>query len=363
MLKSKSKTGYWNTGHFILGTRMLLPLLVVLLFSCNKTEEMVASGMDTLTEEKDGDAGSLIGDGNDVQTITEPGFVLMGGGTDVDEAFKWMIDRSGGGDFVVIRATGTNAYDSYIYGLGSVNSVETIIINSVTKANKANIEKKIKNAEALFIAGGDQWDYVKYWKNTKVENAINYLINTKHVPVGGTSAGCAILGNVYFSAQFGTVTSSQALNNPYTQKVALGKDDFINIPILSQTITDTHFDNPDRRGRTTTFLARMVQDWNMNAKAIACEEKTAVCIDANNMATVFGYNNGTAFFMQPSNLGPEVCLPNTKLTWNRNNQAVKVYKIENEVNGNGSFNLNDWSTASGGTWVYFWVENGVFHEN
>jgi cyanophycinase-like exopeptidase len=78
-----------------------------------------------------------------VQTITEPGFVLMGGGTDVDEAFKWMIDRSGGGDFVVIRATGTNAYDSYIYGLGSVNSVETIIINSVTKANKANIEQNI----------------------------------------------------------------------------------------------------------------------------------------------------------------------------------------------------------------------------
>ncbi|HUM47026.1 MAG TPA: hypothetical protein PLD84_08860, partial [Chitinophagales bacterium] len=140
-------------------------------------------------------------------------------------------------------------------------------------------------------------------------------------------------------------------------------DDFINIPILSQTITDTHFDNPDRRGRATTFLARMVQDWGMAAKGIAVEEKTAVCIDENNMATVYGYNNGTAFFMQPTGLGPEVCVPNTKLTWNRNNQAVKVYKIENEINGNGSFNLNDWTTASGGTWTYFWVDNGVFHEN
>ena len=36
-----------------------------------------------------------------------PGLVLMGGGTDVDAAFQWMCQRAGGGDFVVIRTTGT----------------------------------------------------------------------------------------------------------------------------------------------------------------------------------------------------------------------------------------------------------------
>ena len=338
-------------------------LEVIALAGCNQTALLVEPSVANQAEEKFGEFAMITGDAANVETTTQSGFVLMGGSTDVDEAIAWMIERSGGGDFVVIRATGTDAYNNYIYGLGTVNSVETIIINSVSKANKTNIENKIKNAEALFIAGGDQYDYVKYWKNTKVENAINYLINTKKVPVGGTSAGCAILGDVYFSAQFGTVTSSQALSNPYSQKVALGKNDFVNIPILAQTITDTHFDNPDRRGRATTFLARMVQDWNYNAKGIAVEEKTAVCIDENNIATVYGYNNGTAFFMQSNGQGPEVCTPNTKLTWNRNNQAVKVYKIENEVNGNGSFDLNDWSGASGGTWKYFWVDNGVFHEN
>ncbi|HUM47421.1 MAG TPA: Type 1 glutamine amidotransferase-like domain-containing protein, partial [Chitinophagales bacterium] len=176
-----------------------LPLLlavILLNLSCNKIDLIQNTTDVTNTEDKFGESAMIIGDGADVQTVTQNGFVLMGGSTDVDEAIQWMIDRSGGGDFVVIRATGTDAYNSYIYGLGTVNSVETIIINSVTKANKANIEKKIKNAEALFIAGGDQWDYVKFWKNTKVEDAINYLVNTKHVPVGGTSAGCAILGNV-----------------------------------------------------------------------------------------------------------------------------------------------------------------------
>jgi cyanophycinase-like exopeptidase len=305
----------------------------------------------------------IVGDSSDVQTITMSGFVLMGGSTDVNEAFKWMIDRSGGGDFVVIRATGTDAYNSYIYGLGNVNSVETIIINSVSKANNPSVADKIRNAEALFIAGGDQWNYVQYWKNTKVEDAINYLVNTKHVPVGGTSAGCAILGHVYFSAQHGTITSQQAMENPYSKKVALGKDDFIDIPILGQTITDTHYDGRDRRGRHMVFLARMVHDWGMNARGIGVSEQTAICIDENNIATVFGYGNGIAFFLQNNGFGSEVCQPGQHLTWNNNNQAVKVYQIKNAVNGNGSFNLNNWTTASGGSWHYFWVDDGTFHES
>ena len=60
-----------------------------------------------------------VGSPADVNTAVSAGTVLMGGGADVDAAFTWMIDKSGGGDFVVIRATGTDAYNSYIYGLGS----------------------------------------------------------------------------------------------------------------------------------------------------------------------------------------------------------------------------------------------------
>ena len=47
----------------------------------------------------------------------------MGGGTDVDAAFKWMIEKSGGGDFVIIRADNSNGYNSYIYDMGGINSV------------------------------------------------------------------------------------------------------------------------------------------------------------------------------------------------------------------------------------------------
>src|SRR3954466_6387314 len=72
----------------------------------------------------------IVGDTANVNTPVKAGLVMIGGGRDVDEAFKWMIDRSGGGDVVIIRASGKDGYNPYIYGLGKVNSVETLKIDS-----------------------------------------------------------------------------------------------------------------------------------------------------------------------------------------------------------------------------------------
>jgi cyanophycinase len=304
---------------------------------------------------------SLIGDASDVTTETTGGTCLMGGGTDVDAAFKWMIGKSGGGDFVVIRVDNSYGYNSYIYNMGGVNSVETVIIAKASDANSTVITNKIRAAEALFIAGGDQKNYVTLWKNTPVEDAINYLINTKKVPVGGTSAGCAILGSSYFAALNGSVTSAEALSNPYNSLVTLGHDDFINIPVLKNTITDQHYTQRGREGRLVSFMARMNKDLSKNPHGIASDEQTAVCVDANGIAKVFGNNN--AFFLQKTNLGPETCSSGIPLTWNQNMSAVKVYRIAGSSTGNGSFDLNNYSTASGGNWLYYYVNNGIFYTN
>src|SRR5882724_3301352 len=70
-----------------------------------------------------------VGNENDISTSTTPGTVLMGGGTDVDAAFEWMCQRSGNGDFLVIRATGTDAYNPYSQQLcPAEKSVSTVII-------------------------------------------------------------------------------------------------------------------------------------------------------------------------------------------------------------------------------------------
>lgn len=64
------------------------------------------------------------------------------------------------------------------------------------------------------VRRGNQWTYVSYWRNTPVDSLVNKAIAERNVVVGGTSAGMAIMGNYYFSAENGTVTSGQALANP-----------------------------------------------------------------------------------------------------------------------------------------------------
>ena len=172
----------------------------------------------------------------------------MGGATEDDNAMIWFLQRAGGGDVVVLRATGSDGYNTYLYtDLGvTVNSVETIVVASAAAANNPYVSNQIRNAEALWIAGGDQYDYVSIWKNSPMKDAINYLINEKNVTIGGTSAGMAIMGDAYFSAQNGSVTSAEALANPYNTYMTIGYHDFLNNPYLQNTITDTHYDNPDR---------------------------------------------------------------------------------------------------------------------
>lgn len=294
-----------------------------------------------------------VGSTTDVTTTTTGGICLMGGGTDNDDAIKWMFQKAGGGDVVVLRSAGTDGYNTYMYSeLGvPVNSVETIIIDTRAKASIAAIATKIRNAEALFIAGGDQATYVSYWKDTPVEDAINYLINTKKVPVGGTSAGCAILGQYYYSAANSSVTSAQALANPYASGVTIGVNDFLSSPYLANVITDTHYDNPDRRGRQTTFLARMWKDLGagLNAKGIGVFEKTAVCIDQNGLARVFAPTTASfAYFYQiESNSTPETVVSGTPLTWNNTGKGVKIVKIPGNTAGSNTFDLNNWVTTSG----------------
>jgi len=288
----------------------------------------------------------VVGNSGDVTTSTSAGLLLMGGGTDVDAAFQWMIQKTGGGDFVVIRASGTDAYNPYIYGLGTVDSVETLIITSRTGASDPFVVNKIRNAEALFIAGGDQYNYVSFWKGTPVEDAIHDLA-ARNVPIGGTSAGLAVMGQFVFSAANGTVDSPTALNDPYGKRITLDRD-FLGLPNMGGVITDSHFVTRDRMGRLMTFLARIVKDgWAAQAKGIGIDEQTALAVEANGHATVLGI--GAAYFLRTPG-APEVCLSRTPLTY----RNLAVYR----VSGSATFNLSNW-TGNGGTAYSLTAENGV----
>ena len=285
-----------------------------------------------------------MGSDQDAATRAVAGYALMGGGSDLDEAFDFLCKKSAYGDFLIVRAAGGDDYNSYVNQLCHVNSVATLIIPSRAAANDARVAEIILKAEAVFIAGGDQARYINWWQGTLVQDALNEHIAAGK-PIGGTSAGLAVLGDYIYSAQGdapddASLTSAQALANPYAPRVTVRRD-FLKLRLLHNTLTDTHFAKRDRMGRTLVFLARIVQDrWSSDPRAIAVDEKSAVLVEADGKARVIGPGSG-AYFIQVTEK-PSVCRADTPLSF----RGFVVYRAPR----GSTFDLEAWKGAGGRTY-------------
>ncbi len=292
----------------------------------------------------------VIGNAADVARSTRPGLALVGGGTDVDEVYRWMVERSGGGDFVVLRASGEDEYNPYIRERTNVDSVETLVIRSRAAADDPFVVSRIRGAEALFISGGDQSLYVKFWKGTATEEAI-HAVAARQAPIGGTSAGLAILGQFSFAALRDTITSPQALANPFDPKVTL-TDQFLELSPLAGLITDSHFVERDRMGRLVAFLGRLERDGTMNrVKAAGVDRETALLVEPDGRARVIGnasHPTRFAYFLRSSGQ-PQHCVAGEPLVY----RDVSVYR----VGVDGEFNLASW-TGTGGLAYTLSAEGG-----
>jgi cyanophycinase len=288
----------------------------------------------------------------DVSTKTAPGFALMGGGKDQDAAFQWMCNKSGGGDFLVVRAAGSDAYNDYIAGMCRQNSVATLVIPSREAALDPFVAKTIRNAEALFIAGGDQSNYVRNWQDTPVQDAINELIR-RGVPVGGTSAGLAVLGEFSYSALNdgdapGNLDSKETLSDPYANRITITHN-FLKIDLLQAKITDTHFVARDRLGRLLVFMARIVQDkMARDVRGIGVDERSAALVEADGSVKIVGTGAG-AYFISSTHK-PDSCAKGKPLTYS----DISVYRATPDA----KFNLKEWR-GSGGTSSSLDIINGV----
>lgn len=343
----------------------------------------------------------------------KPSFLLMGGGPDVDEGFRLMIRKAGatattGGRFLVIRATGTDAYNSYIYDSSGttwtsyvggkdlhLSSVETLIIPSRAAAAHPDVSSIIRRADMLFIAGGDQADYINYWKGTNVDLAIQSLM-ARNVPIGGTSAGLAVLGQIDFAALNGTVQSPQALGDPFNRYMTLDpaplslSGGFVAPAALQNAVLDAHVDERDRLGRLMTFVARMIQQNGSGggcaggvlpsgasgARGIGLGVETALWVEVDAQGTAMAKrvtndaSNSTyppdpeptssaVYFVRP--LGnPSTCAAKKPLTMSR----VEVYRL---ADSSVSFDLSSWflnygdQYSSGAATYNADVNAGVIH--
>jgi cyanophycinase-like exopeptidase len=317
-----------------------------------------------------------------------PGLALEGGGTDIDLLYQWMGARADGvdatvsdntlvlpgnpapeaADFLVLGTLKDDAYDPYIYGLNQtrtpLNSVSTLDVPSTTAADDPFVANTIDSASAIFIMGGNQATYVNDWQNTPVQKALDRAA-ARGVPIGGTSAGLAVLGQFVYSAENtkGAI-SSDVLANPYSSEISLDQG-FLKVtspappapqqvppqaalPYLENTITDSHFFERDRMGRLVTFLARLVEDprWTspsppggptplQGTMGIGIDQSTALLIDTAGptpgAATVIG-NSPTnhLYFLVTSGIAPTPGTSNAlaaPLSWGSlSGPAVRVHR-------------------------------------
>jgi len=292
-----------------------------------------------------------IGQKSDIQTKTSPGIAMMGGGSDLDEAFRWLCDKANGGDFLILRARGSNDYNPYVNKLCKLNSVATLVILDRKGALDPAVADIIRHAEAVFIAGGDQAHYINWWMDTPVQQGLNEAIE-RGVPLGGTSAGLAVQGEFVYSAQGDALddkdlSSPLTLANPFHPRVTIVRN-FLTNPLLNNVITDTHFAARDRMGRTLVFMARILQDGRAKEIGdIAIDERTAVLLDRDGTATVVGV--GHAYFLRSTRF-PEVCKPETPLTF----RGIAAHSLQ----AGEHFDVKQWSTTEGASYALS-VEAGV----
>ncbi len=249
----------------------------------------------------------LTGNADDVQpSRTEGALLLMGGGGQVDDAFRWFIQKAGGGDIVVLKASDgktsvADTYGTYLFDkIGGCNSVEVISFNIRNAANDPKVLQAIKNADGIFLGGGKQFLYADFWKGTPVGEALDAHVKAGR-PLGGSSAGLAVLGQYCYTAHVtARLTSERAMKDPFEKSITL-ENDFLHFDLMKGVITDTHFSPRGRLGRLITFVAREnAENKVASVLGIGVDEKTALCVDANGSGRVIATApEGRAWFVMP----------------------------------------------------------------
>ncbi len=309
-----------------------------------------------------------VGNQESVTVNVQYGLLAAGGATDNDDAMRWLLQRAIGGDVLVLRTSGADGYNNYLFSQLNVNmnSVETIVCNNRNASFSPYLKQRLLEAEIIFFAGGNQATYVEYWKNTPVDSIINKRAQNFEIAIGGTSAGAAILGEGYFSASNGTVTSALAIDDPFNMFMTLGKGDFLKLPFAENIIFDTHFNNPDRRGRLAAFVARLMNPADLAFRGIGINEFCAVAISTDGNAICFGefpdYQDDEILFLRSDCVNPtfpQQLLPGMPLIW----QYFDIVKMKADRNQQQKFNINTWDSFTGqGTFKKAAVSNLTFQE-
>jgi beta-aspartyl-peptidase (threonine type) len=219
-----------------------------------------------------------------------PGLLLMGGGDRNFDALRWFLKKSGNGHVVVLRASQTtDVADELYHDVGGVASVETFVFKGRRSSYDPRILASLTRADGIFIAGGDQARYVRFWKGTPVAAALDAHVRAGK-PLGGTSAGLAILGEYLYGAMDGgSITSPAAMADPLGAAVTI-EQDFLHLDRLHGIVTDTHFKERDRLGRLFAFLTKaesMTGTARRQLLGLGVDESAALAVEGDGSGRIY----------------------------------------------------------------------------
>ncbi|WP_240914200.1 Type 1 glutamine amidotransferase-like domain-containing protein [Microbulbifer sp. SH-1] len=214
----------------------------------------------------------------------DPGVLVMGGGSDVDDAFTRRVKpRIGGGDVVVLRTSGSDGYNDYLMGLLDADSVETLMVDRTQFANSEYVVWAVNSAEFVWIAGGDQSDYLNQWQGTALEQALDNVLARGGV-IGGTSADAAVQSqHIYDPDGILGVYSSEAVTDLCHEYINISSN-FLTTLVMNNSIVDTHFAERDRMGRLMTFMAGLPAA----TRGIGVDEATSIFFTSDGNGVVDG---------------------------------------------------------------------------
>ncbi len=231
---------------------------------------------------------------------------LMGGGGSVDAAFRALARAAGHGHLVILRAVSDDSFDpddgnygrQFMNEWGPVASAETLVFHNRTASSDPRVLAILARADGIFLAGGDQANYIHYWKGTPVQAALNAHVGA-HRPIGGSSAGLAVLGHYSYTAlDGGSLESKTALPDPFNAGVTL-ESDFLHLPYLANVITDSHFSQRSRLGRLIVFVARLnAARGDATTLGLGIDERTALLIDSDGRGRLAPGSAGSAWLVR-----------------------------------------------------------------
>jgi cyanophycinase len=164
---------------------MSLILLTCLLLSCSGSTNPIDNGNNTNGPDQTTRPGSIGRVGTAVNITnaqTTPLIFLGGGSTDQDDAMRRFASAAGGGNISIIRASGSTGYNQYLLDLADAASVETFMLDRRELADNPRTNELLLESDALFVAGGDQWNYTRFWNNTRLSATLDSLIHGRNIP-------------------------------------------------------------------------------------------------------------------------------------------------------------------------------------